>query len=311
MAVSQQQWNDATKEAKRRIEKDSFYQPVIMMASLVSNGALYLAGGKLYRTLAEVLYGGDYGSVKADWDFVSLDTSQIDPKNPFWNTTRGPSISPTSPKYNTSGSSAKIGQNLQLNRSWRMEYNGSLKCSVDVVAIEDILPGGIISDYLDSVPLSIQALALQIKHPTQSHLNGNLIGVRAENALRDKVVHWNNQSKLKPLPAQSPDLYFTNKLASLPGFMDGRNPPSMVQTIAKAINQAYKPVFGPASNATPVMSKPQPYGGGYKKYEWKTEQAPKLTQSCSCSSFDLFSKGCKCGAVTPYDANDVMNRKYS
>lgn len=279
MAVSQQQWIDATKEAIKRIKANSCYGAAVHIANSVSKGSLYLAGGKLYRTIAEVLYGGDFGSVGADWDFVSLDTATSQLYNsPFWNITRGPGISLVSLKFNTNGSTAKIGQNLQLNRSWRFEYTGNLKLSIDVVAIEDIISGGSIIDYLDSVPLSIQALALVIRSTINPVVNGTLIG-KGEVALRDKVVHWNNQAKLKPLPAQSPDLYFTNKLASLPGFMDGRNPSSMVQNVVKVI-----------------------------KYEPKVSIKNSYSKECSCSSFDLFSKGCKCGAVIPYDANATAKR---
>lgn len=293
MAVSQQQWIDATKEAIKRIKANSCYGSAVHIANSVSKGSLYLAGGKLYRTIAEVLYGGDFGSVGADWDFVSLDTatSQLY-SSPFWNITRGPGISPASPKFNTNGSTAKIGQNLQLNRSWRFEYTGNSKLSIDVVAIEDIISGGSIIDYLDSVPLSIQALALVIRSAINPVCNGTLIGAGGEVALRDKVVHWNNQAKLKPLPAQSPDLYFTNKLASLPGFMDGRNPSSMVQNVVKVINQTYIPFVNPA----------------YIKYEPKVSIKNSYSKECSCSSFDLFSKGCKCGAVIPYDANATAKR---
>ncbi len=310
--VTLQVWDDSVKEAVKRIQADKFFSSAFSIANRVSQGDIYLAGGKLYRTIAEVLYGVDYGSNKADWDFVSIDTAVKDPIVPFWKTTRGPSISPISPKFNRSGSSASVGQNLQLNRSWRFEYAGANAlntCSIDVIAMEDIQTGGIITDYLDSVPLSVQAIALQLKSRFSPQMNGSVIGNRGESALRNQVIHWNNQARLKPIPAQSPDAYFSYKLASLPGFLDGRGP---------SIPQSNGIQYIPFPSSTPVsiippskITKPQPYNGGYKKYEWKAEQGPRVSQPCSCSSNDLFKKGCKCGAVIPYDANAVMNRKYS
>lgn len=285
MAVTQQMWNVAVQESIRRIKADSCYSGVLNVANAVSKGAFYLAGGKLYRTIAEVLYGGDFGSKKADWDFVSLDTDD-NPSTfvPFWVATRGPGITQTSPSFNYKGSTAKIGQNLQLNRSWRFENTQlGYNLSVDIVAIEDIKAGGNIDDYLYSVPLSIQSIAMQIHSPIMAAYNNVFFGPNGIDALKNKIIHWNNKNKLRPIPSQSPDLYFDSKLASMPGFLDGRAP---TQNSVPSPN-----TVGVSKPKYPRLTNPN-----YIHYEPKVA----IKKDCSCSSSDLFAKGCRCGAVVPY-----------
>lgn len=296
MSISQQVWDSATKEVVNRLLPTSNYSIALSVAEKVSNGALYLVGGKLYRLLAEILYGGDFGSANADWDFLSLDTNNNPGFTiPFWNTIRGPGITQTSKFFNTNGSIAKIGQNLTLNRSWRFEYNGPSKFHIDVIAIEDIKTGGTLVDYLDSVPLSIQSIGLQIKNPIHPNLNNFVWGNSGSLALRDKIIHWNNKNRLRPIPSQSPDAYFDSKLVSMPGFMDGRKPAPL-----------------------PTLTPPNSIGVSNPKYAINTPgrfinpyKVESIKKECICSSFDLFSKGCKCGAVIPYDSNAIMDKKFS
>jgi hypothetical protein len=142
-------------------------------------GKLYIAGGKLYRSIIEVLYGYDAGANRCDFDFVTTSMQHPDLKN---------------------------GWRLNENKGKKpyLDANGNPRSThfikdgygeLDIVFIPTILqvkegelPNSI-EGYLKSVPLDLQAIAIDCD-------SGDLLGAPGQRAIKNRMVSINNQKSI-------------------------------------------------------------------------------------------------------------------
>lgn len=144
-------------------------------------GKLYLAGGKLYRSLVEVIYGQDVSARTCDFDFVTTAMSRLDIKNGW--------------KINEKKGKAPYVDETGQKRSTRL-ISETYGAELDIVFIPTImqvkegkLPNSI-DGYLKSVPLNIQSIALDLD-------TAELIGDKGIEAIYSGKVKVNNIESLK------------------------------------------------------------------------------------------------------------------
>lgn len=154
---------------------------------------IYLAGGKLYRSIIEELYGYPARAECCDYDFVTKQTIK-DVELPKdlglrpWETSLRPS------DYSYSGAPGEY----QVDSPSLKFFGKGVK--VDIISLgslpyilEKNLPRTIES-YFDSVPLDIQAIAVDLD---VANRNVTLIGARGQQAILNKRILINNVSTLE------------------------------------------------------------------------------------------------------------------
>lgn len=157
------------------IQANPNWKEVWRIACKNSKSTPYLVGGKVYRTLIEVVYGYPARAECVDYDFVTESVAKKK-KVPYgWM----PKVGPNYPTLNL----------VNLQGSIRLKSKKG--CCIDIVSTKDILqikdgrfPEDI-SGYLRSVPLNIQSIALDIH-------NRKLIGDVGKQAVMEQKVHIHN-----------------------------------------------------------------------------------------------------------------------
>ena len=188
----------------KELNKDQNFKDVYQMVSNKSKTKPYLVGGKLYRTLVEIMYDYPARSRSADFDFAAEEIRESKKKK------KGRI------KLNANG----VGASFVLADS---DYSGeSIKmtsaygCPIDLINIPDLkgLDGATpdINGYLTSVPLSIQSIAMDLEKCI-------IFGKVGIESLNERFVWINNQGALDGLVKHkrwgNGDLYIQDKAKSI------------------------------------------------------------------------------------------------
>ena len=187
-----------SKQLGRRVlatlNKDPNFKDVYQMVINRSKTKPYLVGGKLYRTLVEIIYDYPARSHSCDFDFAAEDIRKnkkrkkirergtIDANNDFF---APPVISAISAI--TARPSPYSGDSVKM----RTESG----CSIDLICIADLVTKNkikypaTIEGYFSSVPLSIQAIAMDLDRC-------EIFGKVGIDSINEKFVWINNKDTL-------------------------------------------------------------------------------------------------------------------
>lgn len=163
------------------MSQPNFSECIKLARKAAGDGKLYLAGGKLYRSLIEVIYGTDAKSNKCDFDFITTSIHAVDLKDGWQlNLKKG-----KEPYVDANG-------NQRSSHFINEEYGSEM----DIVYIPTIiqvkegeLPNSI-DGYFASVPLDIQAIAVDTD-------TAELLGQVGQLAILERLVKVNNKRSLK------------------------------------------------------------------------------------------------------------------
>lgn len=210
------------KELIRRIQSAPDFDEVWEIARKNSYGPVLMVGGRVYRTITEMVHGYDCGSQKSDWDFLVLGAvKQV--LVPRLGARNSSSWTPTTlPSYYTGsrGGMRNLKANsmsLKRNGSKRVRQLGrnhgrSLAPKIDLICIEDVKKGGDLTDYFDNVPLDVQRVALNLDNP-------QLHGPKALVAIEKRMVKFNSKGVFPNLDIAA---YTKDKATSLKFGWDGQ-----------------------------------------------------------------------------------------
>ena len=169
-----------SKEVLRRLSLNKNFSDVCQLAFNTCCHKPYLVGGKVYRTLVEVLYDYPARSECCDYDFISTRVGATKRKIfDGWLRTRA---------------SYKSGAKRNKSRSLNLKsHNG---CRVDIMSLpcmplinEGKYTANLIG-YFGIVPLSIQAIAMDIE-------KGEIFGLAGPQSIKEHFVWVNNKHQIK------------------------------------------------------------------------------------------------------------------
>jgi hypothetical protein len=192
-------------QTKEQIFSNPNWGPVLDVAVKNNDGQLYLVGGRLYRTLIEVMYGYPCRSECVDWDFATTKVKE----NKYW-----PKLFTEKEKPGYPGLGGPESNRIRTGSI----HLSSRRGGVDIINIPDIIqvreeraPKNI-HGYLDSVPLTIQSIALDLA-------NGTLVGDAGIESLLSKRIWVHNMESYASLTAfknyPSEMTYIVDKQGSL------------------------------------------------------------------------------------------------
>lgn len=155
------------------------WEEVYDIAKSNSKGRVWLVGGKVYRTLAEILHGVSVGAASCDYDFITTYTTWFNHIPGKWYVT-----------FNT-----EYGESLfnpytseKCENAWRYFKEG--RQVLDLMTFKRATQAGHpanLDGYFKSVPLNVQAVALDID-------GRQLLGPGVE-AICRKIVSVNNREQ--------------------------------------------------------------------------------------------------------------------
>jgi hypothetical protein len=175
-----------------------------------SYGPTYLVGGKIYRTLSEIIHGEDCKAAKADWDALVMGEVKLTYVPNGWGISE---VYDKTTKKNSLGLQSRR-KSKALRARIRMGYRPGTRYvpkrpplhKIDLIGIKDIPGDGSLQSYFDCVPLDIQAIALCLD--TQ-----RIHGVKAMEAINKKNIKVN--STKGALPGLEIKSYIAHKAASM------------------------------------------------------------------------------------------------
>jgi hypothetical protein len=134
---------------------DTSWEEVYDIAKGNSKSKLWLVGGKVYRTLAEILYKSEVGASKCDYDFITAQTTWFNHIPGKWYVTINDEYGETrlNPYMST-----------RLEHAWRYWKGG--RQVLDLMTFNRATQAGQpanLDGYFWSVPLDVQAIALDIE----------------------------------------------------------------------------------------------------------------------------------------------------
>lgn len=166
------------------LNKDANFRDAYQMVCNRSKTKPYLVGGKLYRTLIELTYDYPARSHSCDFDFAAneIRSKKRYKKKKVWN------------EFNQEYEYKKVATPSRYDGSIEMHTNSGAK--IDLISIAELalikskkLPLSI-EGYLSSVPLSIQAIAMDIDRC-------EIFGKIGLDSINEKYVWVNNEEVLK------------------------------------------------------------------------------------------------------------------
>lgn len=207
-----QMWVDPLLE---QLYKDPYFEIIADHAARLCGGPIYLVGGQIFRRLANLMHGSSL-RVDKDWDFLCLGV----PSSDYY-------FHKAAPVWAEDWDEMSIRGYFTTRFSYK-PYKEILS-KLDIISIfdsQDILGGSLkeveeildqeryddaLEIYFDSVPLNIQALALDIT-------NERLLGEQGLQAVWDQTLHLKRPEHLTKWDID-PKSYLKTKLKSLPGFV--------------------------------------------------------------------------------------------
>jgi hypothetical protein len=187
----------------QRLSSHKDYEEAIKTIRKNSYGQVYLVGGKIYRTVSEIVHGIECGAKDADWDALCMGEVKVTYCPPGWG-----SMPPKLP--NSMALAKRVGNGYAVsfgayNRRRRYVPPGK-QHKIDLIGIKDVPGDGTLQSYFDIVPLDIQRMALDLEGRA-------LHGTRAMDAIRRKMVKVNNSEGC--LPGLQIKPYIARKAQSL------------------------------------------------------------------------------------------------
>lgn len=188
------------------LQESPYWETVLAIAKKHDKGQPLLVGGKLYRTIIEVMYGYPARAECVDFDWLLIDPRD---KKAHLSLPKG-----WHHEYAFTPYGAK---DAGVNGSRRIKNRNGL--SIDLISTDGIeqikngrLPQGIVG-YLMSVPLDIQAIALDIE-------DRRLYGEAGANAIVNRQVGINNYESyvrylLDKKKKEEPTRYIKDKAVSI------------------------------------------------------------------------------------------------
>jgi len=165
-------------------------------------GPTYLVGGKVYRTLIEMMTGRDVNAQAADWDFLCMGKIKVKAPKRGW--------AMTGSLYGYGKRSRNIRRVQPISRS----LQGKIASKIDLVSMADVMAkvgfpnSQYVSDYLRAVPLDIQAIGLDFESQ-QPQIHGS----KAIEAIRCGRIAVNNpDGKILAVPMHQ---YINDKAISI------------------------------------------------------------------------------------------------
>lgn len=189
----------------KELNRDANFKDVYQMVSNRAKTKPYLVGGKLYRTIIEVMYDYPARSRSADFDFAAEEIRTKKKKRRVRLDIDGTPIEPTG---------AAISPSMYSGESIKMtSLHG---CPIDLINIPDLkgLDGASpdINGYLSSVPLSIQSIAMDLEKCI-------IFGKVGIESINERFVWINNQGALDGLVKhkrwRDGNLYIQDKAKSI------------------------------------------------------------------------------------------------
>jgi len=195
--------------------EDPDFETIIDHATKICGGPIYLVGGQIFRRLSNIIHGTKL-KLDRDWDVLCLGI----PRWEYYYYREAP----------RDWEEEWLEWSIRGYFTTRFAYRPSdrIRGKLDVISIFDsqsILDGSpdevdeilkqrrwedALEIYFDSVPLDIQALALDIT-------NEKLLGDQGLQAVWDKTIHLKRPESLAKWDID-PESYLKGKLKSLPGF---------------------------------------------------------------------------------------------
>lgn len=204
----------------QRIMQHPDFSEVANLVRRNASGRIYLVGGKVYRTIIELVHGYDCGAKDVDWDFLCMGTVAKRHRaylHTDWSVDRQDGSYKANSMCLSYWDSNKQTAASGLLRSTFHSLSGPIVYSqpvrkpdkkIDIIGIKDIpTKHGTIQDYFDSVPLDIQTVGLSTEdaYPT-------LYG-QALKSIETKTISINNESgTLRPFDVNA---YASAKALSL------------------------------------------------------------------------------------------------
>lgn len=195
---------------------DSAAGPMIQLArTLGTNSAIYLVGGKVYRTLVKITYGYDPGSYDCDWDFLieHIETDALIAHPRVWKRVPGSYYGTNSVNY----------LHVPTNRKVDFISMRDIKNQLDEYQAEQLLKdpdwdpyingytyaAGLpkLDHYFQAVPLSIQAMAINLHSDKVKYTE------EAMDNVKKQALTWNNKGMLAK--KHRPQQYIEEKANSL------------------------------------------------------------------------------------------------
>ena len=186
----------------QKVMRHEDFHTVAELVSRNTAGRIFLVGGKVYRTAIELIHGYDCKSEQADWDFLCV--GEVTKPNRVW---LSDNWQPDDNEYEDyKEHSLCLKHYPQMNKTAMINTIVAFKPmpepkKIDIIGIKDIVqatpnpsrPNGSLDDYLNIVPLTIQACAL-----TTHQAYPTLYGEKAIKSIETKTIEVNNAEGALP-----------------------------------------------------------------------------------------------------------------
>lgn len=176
------------------------YEEVMKTVRKNAYGPTLLVGGKVYRTVSEIIHGTECGSKDADWDVLIMGDVKTAYVPSGWNAVT--SYYPGS-KTNSLG---LVKQTRKYSAKTWVAPIVKIDNKIDMIGIRDIPGDGTLNSYFKVVPLDVQRIALDIE-------KRQLFGPVAINAIKRRNVKINSTKGC--LPRLDIKRYIVDKATSL------------------------------------------------------------------------------------------------
>ena len=200
---------------KLRSYKD--FEEAIKAIRKNSYGPIFLVGGKVYRTLSEIIHGGDFKATSVDWDALVMGEVKMNYVPRGWEVAEvydertkkhslGFQKNGTKPRWGNPRMGLIRMGGYRGNNRYIPPSRARPQHKIDLIGIKDIPGNGTLQSYFDCVPLDIQAIALCLDTQT-------IHGVKAMEAIRRKHIKVN--STTGALPGLDVNVYLPQKADSM------------------------------------------------------------------------------------------------
>jgi hypothetical protein len=201
-----------SKKVLATLNKDPNFQDVYQLVLNRSKTKPYLVGGKLYRTLVELIYGYPARSVSCDFDFAAEDVRKTKfKKKKFMKADGTVGIEKIPVPYEEGGA---------------VKMHTQSGCSIDLICLPDLadvkagkLPASM-EGYFAAVPLSIQAIAMDLERC-------EIFGKVGLDSINEKYIWVNNKGTLIQYcnyTGEHPNEYIREKAESIRFGCDSKIP---------------------------------------------------------------------------------------
>lgn len=193
----------------QKVMEHKDFHTVATMVARNTSGKIFLVGGKVYRTAIQLIHGYDCGAEEADWDFLCM--GEVAKKHRAF---RHPGWFVDYPDYDDyKQNSMCLKMQVEQPHPSGIGFVRYSSKKIDIIGIKDIIlatknPTNSVQDYLNIVPLTVQACALSTGRGVP-----RLYGKKAIESIEQRMIKVNNQ--LGALPGLNMPRYIQDKASSL------------------------------------------------------------------------------------------------